>query len=295
MLLPVSINRKNRLGFTLIELLAVLTIIAVLIALMSPAIQKVRETANRLACSNNLKQIGLAFIAYHDNLGALPNGGKNAADPPVTDPDPNPPTTRPYDRSEWSWPYQILPYIEQNNLYSQSDDNAIAGTPLKIYYCPTRRPPLLYNNLAKIDYAGSAGTDIVMGKDGVLVRAKTGSVRLTDIGDGTTHTLIVGEKQLNLLKLGISYDDNEACYSPGWDPEIFRVAVHAGSTWFGPLPDYRDPLSNAASYYFGSSHPVGIQAVFADGSVHTIRFGLNPALFLSMCSRNDSQTSFPDE
>src|SRR5688572_12231281 len=112
---------RVRSGFTLIELMVVIAIIAILIGLLLPAVQKVREAAARTQCQNHLKQIALAFHSYHDVTGKFPDGGKNGADPPVSNPSL---TTSPNGRPEWSWTYYILPFIEQDNVF-KTTSNAI--------------------------------------------------------------------------------------------------------------------------------------------------------------------------
>src|SRR5262249_35857580 len=185
-----------------IEYWACSAITAILIGRLLPAIQKVREAANRASCQNNLKQIGLAFHGYHDANGRFPDGGKNGADIPVSDPSA---TTYPSSRREWSWTWQILPYVEQQTLAQLPDTTAnnqqIQRTPLKLYYCPTRRSAQLYNGLAKVDYAGNGGTGGA-GTNGVVVRQGAGRVRIADITDGTSNTLMVGEKRLKRDKFG---------------------------------------------------------------------------------------------
>src|SRR5262245_32215286 len=102
--------RGSRRAFTLIELLLVIAIIAVLIGLLLPAVQKVREAANRMQCSNHLKQIGLAFHLFQDTYRAFPTAGDGVDPPRVAGPAVGPDQT-------WGWAYQLLPYLEQENLW----------------------------------------------------------------------------------------------------------------------------------------------------------------------------------
>ncbi len=275
-----------RRAFTLIELLVVIAIIAILIGLLLPAVQKVREMAQRIECANNLHQIGLACMTYYDANGVFPAGG-DTADPTPTNPTPASATFR----SDYSWAYLILPYLEQGNDFNAANA-VLCRTPVKTYYCSARRGPTLYGGTARIDYAGNAGSKEADGSNGVIVRTRHAApVTFATITDGASNTVLVGEKQLNTASLGTAIDDNEAYVLPGWngDFDVYRVGGAGSTPSLPPTRDYHKPGDINANKRFGSSHFSGANYVFADGAVHFIPYTVNPTAVLRACVRNDGQ------
>lgn len=223
----------ERRAFTLIELLVVIAIIAVLIGLLLPAVQKVREAANRIRCKNNLKQIGLALHSYHDSQGSFPPGYRSAVGSggPADDRGPG-----------WGWATLLLPYLEQDNLYNQirfdrditDPVNAMSRTRvLPVFLCPSDggdpvftvdvrndptpdfSTPLTDANgqpvqVAHSDYVGIFGSPEITVDPGFLLPDANRSlayrgmfyrnsrVRIADVTDGTSNTLFVGERSSNL-------------------------------------------------------------------------------------------------
>jgi prepilin-type N-terminal cleavage/methylation domain-containing protein/prepilin-type processing-associated H-X9-DG protein len=193
----------RRPGFTLIELLVVIAIIGVLVGLLLPAVQKVREAANRIHCLNNLKQIGLALHNYHDSYGRFPPSLDEAIYPPIAAQAWGAP--RKGWTTYWSWLAYILPFIEQNNLWNEADawahigggdtsayavghwwpwgdfwttnatpPNPALGTPVKTYICPSepRNLTVQYENSGSgvnantpISFTEYLGVDGIQGQD----------------------------------------------------------------------------------------------------------------------------------
>jgi prepilin-type N-terminal cleavage/methylation domain-containing protein/prepilin-type processing-associated H-X9-DG protein len=305
--MSLSSRRRRRLGFTLIELLVVIAIIAVLVGLLLPAVQKVREAANRAKCANNLKQVGLAFHNHHDSLGYFPDGGEH------WDPNAYPrsmaggsPRTAP--NQNWGWGYQLLPYIEQTNVWSLPDNNKVRGSLITIYFCPTRRQPMTITSdvpCAMLDYVGNAGTTTDLtsttgepgaalgnGNNGVVVRRpggggnRTSSVKVASISDGTSNTLMLGEKRLRPELVGQLQLHDDQGYTAGWDRDEVCWAT---------IPPAQDRHGEDGYYQFGSAHPAGFNAVFVDGSVHFISYTIQSnntppdplGIWQRICIRND--------
>jgi prepilin-type N-terminal cleavage/methylation domain-containing protein len=272
-----------RRGFTLIELLVVIAIIAVLIGLL-PAVQKVREAAARLQCQNHLEQIGPAFQNHHSSAEAFPSGGWEWFPPPTSV------GGQPLsgDQQQAGWDFQILPYLEGDNAWRAGSVTAVA-TPNKTFFCPARRdpqtvtypdeytPPLTGGNLthALCDDAASnwEGTGAVRQYQGV---------RIAEITDGTSNTLLVAEKRHNLTDLGKNQPDDNEGYTSGWDEDVIR------STTVAPMPDFRGNNWDQERR-FGSSHPGRVYAVFADNSVRGVSFSVDPAVFSRLGNKGDGQ------
>ncbi len=132
---------RTRAGFTLVELLVVIAIIGILVAMLLPAVQAARESARRMSCVNQLKQMGLAVHMHIDTLGVFPTGGttfnpkiKNFVSGGTADPgSPNGPA-----KQGLGWSYQILPYLEEGAVHGLVTQNALLQSEVSLYFCPSR-------------------------------------------------------------------------------------------------------------------------------------------------------------
>ncbi len=170
-------------------------------------------------------------------------------------------------------------------MHKTTNPGLIRTTPVKTYYCSTRRQAQVYNGQAKIDYAGNAG-NTSNGSNGVVRQTTLGTIRMTDITDGTSATVLVGEKRLNIAGYGQTTDDNESYATPGWngDWEVYRWGTEQPAQDFRNAGDVSTP-----SRVFGSAHGNGFNAVFCDGSVRTIRYSVSLTTWTRACVRNDNQ------
>jgi prepilin-type N-terminal cleavage/methylation domain-containing protein/prepilin-type processing-associated H-X9-DG protein len=290
----------RRSGFTLVELLVVIAIIAVLIGLLLPAVQKVREAAARLQCQNNLKQLGLAAHNYHDTNGKFPTGARLPADVSGV------PTGG---TNVW---VELLPYIEQDNLYKRWDftdnRNNVAGgrdatqaQVIKILLCPSDRlpetvtqltaeaaPPWAFGFYGMTSYGGNAGRRAFhpgdppafprMTRDGIFFLDSY--VRLEDVSDGTSNTFLFGER----FHRDPEFDRLKPVFFPttgplaGWGKWGFVAKGIGNVTLHTAAPiNYRVPTGGDYSAVedrfctFGSGHPGGANFGFADGSVRFVR------------------------
>jgi prepilin-type N-terminal cleavage/methylation domain-containing protein/prepilin-type processing-associated H-X9-DG protein len=256
--------KRLRSGFTLIELLVVIAIIGILMALLLPAVQKVREAAARTQCLNNLKQIGLGMHNYHDDNKAFPQAYK-----PVSPPDPTaPPGTGTYGASAFSL---VLPYIEQGNVYRQFDVNRAAlsafnmppanpaySTVILLFLCPSApgQPTVDYsaelansfNNFGitvnyppglifgRTDYCPDAGmsADIpginINAGASIICQPPDGPVRITAVKDGTSNTIMIVEDAGRPTWYGSNGVVSMPSYTgaPGTTPQ-------GGGAWADPL------------------------------------------------------------
>lgn len=286
-----DIQVRRRIGFTLIELLVVIAISAVLIGLLFPAVQKVRESANRTQCKSNLKQIGLAATMYHDNYLLFPESAQR--------------TTF----------INLLPYLEQQSLYQllhpsngtfPNAPSSVYATQLKVLLCPSDgslRSPAVVNVAGTMcsltSYRGNISGlpyyALHYGNDGVICNVP---VNINHITDGASNTILFGEttgvdpnwpryEQANCGFSGPTVDNvAEGLWTTG--------AAESAASGYYPL-NYRMPLPIDPSscqltvigkmFSYGSGHVVGANFTFCDGSVHFITNAISPTQLSSLSTR----------
>jgi prepilin-type N-terminal cleavage/methylation domain-containing protein/prepilin-type processing-associated H-X9-DG protein len=333
-----SNRSRQKPGFTLFELLTVLALLGLLLALLLPAVQKVREAANRTSCANNLKQLGLAVHNFHDTYGRFPTspGGQDKLGgfgiSYSADGSPLPPK---YQTAGWA--FQILPFIEQDNLFKTSDlvrDNSgkfqniypadyprtdlaratgapfrpgsynidlfkevglVRRTPVKTYYCPTRRPAGLYNGVATIDYAAAHPDQVPIPRnpaDNVAGKYQGDPVGTLLMTNPSGLHGVISAMSPKVTFASVSDLGGERGDRMGWAEYGGLDTCRSSTTLDGwaanPSMD-RNDIPQDQDDLFGSPHPAGMNAVFADGSVHNIKYGIDGDVFNALGCRDDGR------
>jgi len=284
-------KQNPRRGFTLIELLVVIAIIAILIGLLLPAVQKVREASNRMRCSNNLKQQAIGMHNYATTNGGFPPAYQAQGTLPG-----------------WGWGTIILPYIEQDNLFNSLNANGttfgsglttvtaqdvpglLSQTVVNMYRCPSETGTLINPNRqdhATSNYRAISGPQTTqffradMDIGGVCYQ--NSKTKLVEILDGTSNTVVIGE----------------CAYLPtkGWIAAIWvgMTGFYQGSSirisdvmW--PVDEASARINGTAPQAFSSRHPGGAMFAFADGSVRLFRDSIDPNTVRWVAGRNDGIT-----
>lgn len=259
--MPHTSRRHSRAGFTLVELLVVIAIMAVLIAMLLPAVQAARESARRIACTSNLRQIGIAVHNFHETKTLLPRAYEGVSG------------------REWGFGAFLLPFVEQQSLFDilqpysgvalpSLSEQPQLGVALPVYRCascpgPEQNPS--HENFGKMSYPPSEAI-FSHPNDGLGNQP----VRFSQVTDGLSKTIAIGERALRL------------------ESPVYRGAVWAGrSVWTNstiigratwppntPYPANR-PLTIIADpgctrHVWSSSHPGGLNLCFCDGSVRFV-------------------------
>jgi prepilin-type N-terminal cleavage/methylation domain-containing protein/prepilin-type processing-associated H-X9-DG protein len=299
-----------RFGFTLIELLVVIAIIGTLIALLLPAVQKVREAANRVSCQNNLHQLGLALHSYHDGQGSFPSGYINMPINPS-----NPDQTAP----GWGWAALLLPYLEEGNLAQQINFNlpvehpsnlAARTTIVKLYVCPSDRSIGVFtiydkNNTplaqaATNSYAACHGVGVDLDEeldDSNGMFSRNSQIRFADVTDGTSNTIAIGERGSFFTQTpwagAVSFGttritpgarvNNPNAIEDAPTQTLVHVAVHT----------LNDP--NADPEDFFTPHTGTTNFLFADGSVRPVSTGISLSVLQGLATRDGGEVINPDD
>ena len=279
-------TRVRQRAFTLVELLVVIAIMSIMVGLVLAAVQRVRESANRLTCTSQLKQFGLALHAHHDTHSVLPSNGGWDGSQRIAAVNGTLFTPATYDNASGqtflygvgqpqlppraqtgSWLYAILPFAEQDSIYNQVEWRVA----IKAYFCPSRRRPdsntITSDEFGSYSFGGWRWGKSDYAANSHVVRTRPVCISFNSIIDGLSHTALVGEKAMRPKEYGTG-----TWY---WDEPYFLGASGSTVRGFGSAAAFkleRDSIGMgmAFRYRFGAAHHSGVNFVCADGSVRML-------------------------
>lgn len=296
-------RRQRHRGFTLIELLVVIAIIAVLIALLLPAVQQAREAARRTQCKNNLMQISLALQNYMMGHEVLPPGSQNTTGPIISD--------EKSGQYQMGWIVQILPYLEQGNVFNHVDftksvfapeNSAVRGQSLRVLICPSDPGARVGVTASPSSYNGIHNdfeTPIDVNQNGVLFL--NSSVNYEQITDGSSNTIFVTEARLDsgsdlgwmsgsraTLRNGVVWSNQNA---PAGQGPNYETRNETGGGGAAKLQQELNNLQTGTEVVGGPSshHTGGYHAGLGDGSVRFISVNISPTVLRNLTHRADGE------
>lgn len=295
-------SHNRQFGFTLVELLVVIAIIGILIGMLLPAVQQVREAARRITCSNNMRQVSLALHNFHDTNSEFPVGAiLNQSTP----------------NGNYGFLAFTLPFLEQGNLFNQinvndttqppSPDLDQGGAIIPGLVCPSSAlPERSSEGYAKCNYLGNQGTGNTRNTDDGGVFDTNAVYGISDITDGTSNTIFVGEADGSPVEINELDDNSFPAWigAPGFNGQYAHSRARRRvlrrtdfSTGFN-FPHSNGVPGDFNPSVFSSRHPGGANFGFVDGSVHfindTIDTGTsnnppNAGTFIRLMVRDDGQ------
>lgn len=269
---------RRKPGFTLIELLVVIAIIAILMAMLLPAVQMAREAARRTQCKNSLMQLSLALHNYEMAFDCFPPGSVNPTGPIQALPN----------GYHMGWAVALLPFMEQQNMFNtvnmnksvyDPDNLMVRGTVIAVLHCPTDWAGSKNGTIAATNYVGihnDAEAPINSDNNGILFL--NSSVRYEQITDGSSNTLLLGEKMRGADELGWATGTRDSLRNAS--------GVNAGATTPSKLIPNPDPLVVGG---ISSHHTGGVNAAMADGSVRFFSSAANTTVLQQLANRHDGE------
>ena len=303
-------NTYNRRGFTLIELLVVIAIIGILVGLLLPAVQTARESARRMQCSNNLKQIGIALHSYHDTFRRLPPGRWGGTGGKV-----------------WGPHSLILPFLEQSNVHSTIDFGSLWSSPsnaaarassISTYLCPSDPQSVMPRGWAGTNYHGCEGNNPIQANGSFCHAGSMPIMKFSDIVDGLSNTAAFCERLKGDWSNALITERSDI-FAPGGSPQTADQAMAAcraftpslsnqfqsnsGAPWLAGTADnftgylHIAPPGDRSCHFppgsqmrtANSAHPGGVNLLRCDGSVNFSPRSTDLAVWRALGSRNEGE------